>query len=163
MISVSPTAQDSRARLTVDETRIQDRSWHIVDLGALRADLEHGTALRRPVRAALGASSAWDSFGQAGSRAEAVAPMQVPRRLKRVPDAAFVTIGRTQSRPTLPTIANDNWARPSSKRIRFALRDAVMMVILAVTLAGAFYSGRLHAAQTVIVVPPPASERNVLT
>jgi hypothetical protein len=163
MISASPLAQDSRTRLTVDESRIQHRSWHVVDLGTLRAQLARGTAQPLPVQATLGARRHGQPVSRAGSRATAAASIPIARRLKRVPDSAFVTIGRAERASSLPASANDNAARPSSKRIRFALRDAVMLAILAATVAGAFYSGRLHAAQTVIVVPGPSSARNAIT
>lgn len=77
----------------------------------------------------------------------------------RVPNHAFVIIGSREGR--LPT-ANDN-ARAGSTRARSVWRDLFFLAILAMTIVGAFWSGKLNATQRVIVVPGPSSDRHVVT
>jgi hypothetical protein len=42
-------------------------------------------------------------------------------------------------------------------------RDLFFLMILAATVAGAFWSGRVHGLQKVIVVPAPSSFDSVIT
>jgi hypothetical protein len=156
------TRASSAARLTVDESRIHDRLWHAVDLDCLGMRLLSGPPRPAPISACLaGALLHQPTRREAPDRAGALIPMVLRKRVKRVPDEAFVTIGRAAVEPVT---ANDNQPpRPSPARIRFALRDALMLAALAASLAGAFYSGRLHAAQNVIVVPTASTMRNVIT
>ena len=82
----------------------------------------------------------------------------------RVPPAAFVIVGRpvTSTSTVLPT-ANDN-TPVRDARVRSSWRDLFFLALLAITIAGAFWSGKLHATQErVIVVPGPSSHRNVVT
>lgn len=95
---------------------------------------------------------------------------QVGSRPVRVPGDAFVPIGtRLLPSPSASRLmlaapgANDNAvpARPGSARP--LLREALFLLILAATLAGTYWIGRLNAAQNVIVVPGPSSSRSVVT
>jgi hypothetical protein len=140
------------AQLVVDETGIAPHGWRSVDIDALHRQLRTPAA-GWAAGARLGTAQITLRNGDKGK----LVPFRAAPRLRRVPDEAFVVIGRTE-----PPIANDNASKPRT-RPRTALRDIVMLALLAATLAGAFYSGRLHAIQNVIVVPPPASERNALT
>lgn len=79
----------------------------------------------------------------------------------RVPDHAFVTVAPREV-PPVPSTANDN-ARARTTRIRSVWRDLFFLALLAMTIAGAFWSGKLNATQRVIVVPGPSSDRHVVT
>jgi hypothetical protein len=156
------TRASKAARLTVDESLIHDRLWHAVDLDSLGTRLLSGPPRPAAISACLaGALLYQPARRETPARMGALIPMVLRRRVKRVPDEAFVTIGRAAAEPVT---ANDNQPpRPSPARIRFALRDAVMLAMLAASLAGAYYSGRLHAAQNVIVVPTASTMRNMIT
>lgn len=92
----------------------------------------------------------------------------VPRRPLQVPASALVPVGSLLlgaprpvpllPPPSVPSIANDN-AAPSRGRERIgkAVREALFLAMLAVTIAAAFYSGRQNGFQRVIVVPGPMS------
>lgn len=81
----------------------------------------------------------------------------------RVPHHAFVTVAQRQTSPSaIPLTANDN-ARAGATRTRSVWRDLLFLAILAMTIAGAFWSGKLNATQRVIVVPGPSSDRHVVT
>jgi hypothetical protein len=56
--------------------------------------------------------------------------------------------------------ANDNVAAGESRSV---WRDLFFLMILAATVAGAFWSGRVHGLQKVIVVPAPSSFHSVIT
>jgi hypothetical protein len=56
--------------------------------------------------------------------------------------------------------ANDNVAAGESRSV---WRDLFFLMILAATVAGAFWSGRVHGLQKVIVVPAPSSFYSVIT
>ena len=83
---------------------------------------------------------------------------------RRVPAGAFVSVGRG-AKPTGPVrpvgrrgVANDNGRGHS------VWRDVFFLAILAATVAGAFWSGRVHGGvQRVIVVPGPSSFHSVVT
>lgn len=81
----------------------------------------------------------------------------------RVPHHAFVTIAVRDARPaTILTTANDN-TRAGAPRARSVWRDLFFLAILAMTIIGAFWSGKLNATQRVIVVPGPSSDRHMVT
>lgn len=84
----------------------------------------------------------------------------------RVPSTAFVSIGQG-ARSLVPRIsratavvANDNRAGASTRSV---WRDLFFLAILAATVIGAFWSGRLHGFQKVIVVPGPSSFHSTVT
>jgi hypothetical protein len=68
------------------------------------------------------------------------------------------TVGR---RRVVPAIANDNKA--TVRKRPAVLRQAFFLALLGASLAGAFYNGRVHAMQKVIVIPEPMDRRVVLT
>lgn len=86
--------------------------------------------------------------------------------VRRVPNSAFVSIGwRLGSAvPRIPALrsrfANDN---VSTGRGRSMWRDLFFLAVLAATVAGAFWSGRIQGYQKVIVVPEPSNSRHVMT
>jgi hypothetical protein len=59
--------------------------------------------------------------------------------------------------------ANDNDVPAHRERARSVLREVVLLVIFALTLAGTYYLGSLNAAHNVIVVPGPSSVRSIVT
>lgn len=81
----------------------------------------------------------------------------------RVPHHAFVVVGPQEIRSStgLPT-ANDN-NRAGTARKRSMWRDLFFLALLTMTIAGAFWSGQQNAAQRVIVVPGPSSDRHMVT
>lgn len=93
-----------------------------------------------------------------------VAP-DIPRH---VPKTAFVSVGR-RAGSLVPQVApgrsrsrfaNDNVAGAPARSV---WRDLFFLAILAATVLGAFYSGRVHGIQKVIVVPGPSSFYSVVT
>lgn len=81
----------------------------------------------------------------------------------RVPHHAFVIVG-PRSLPTavpMPT-ANDN-TRAGMTRARSVWRDLFFLAVLAMTIVGAFWSGKLNATQRVILVPWPSSDKHMMT
>lgn len=94
------------------------------------------------------------------------------KRRRRVPADAFVSVSAQLLPPPAERLrlasprpqpsANDNEA-PAGVTPRRWLRELLFLAILAVTLVGAFYSGRIHAFHKVIVVPGPSSARSVVT
>jgi hypothetical protein len=149
-------------QIVVDERQIAGE-WQHLDLDGLGARIGAGDRAEDVVvRARLGAL---DVSAVANRRTRRRASLASSGRLLRVPDAAFVIIGRDSAARSLPTpaaqVANDNDAARGA-RTRSAVRDAIFLVVLGLTLVGAFYSGRMHAAQNVIVVEPPASARHAI-
>jgi hypothetical protein len=87
--------------------------------------------------------------------------------LKHIPVSAFVSIGRSSNSPVarhrargVRRFANDNHAKPHQNSL---WRDLFFLAILAATVFGAFWSGRVHGQQKVIVVPAPLSHNSVIT
>lgn len=98
------------------------------------------------------------------------------RRTVKVPEDAFVTVrsgpaalaGPLRLSAPIPVRTQDRsdrivvrgaW-RPKMSRI---LRELVMLLLLAATLAGTFYLGRVYAFQNVIVLPDPDRGHSVVT
>lgn len=87
---------------------------------------------------------------------------------KKIPDAAFVSVGRPAGAtgPRVPALrvksrfANDNVAGAGRRSV---WRDLFFLAVLAATVVGAFWSGRVHGIQKVIVVPGPSSFYSVVT
>lgn len=103
--------------------------------------------------------------GQGGGPPSSIAEFPTLKGLAsgRVPHHAFVTVGVREVLPStvLPT-ANDN-TRAATTRARSVWRDLFFLAILAMTIVGAFWSGKLNATQRVIVVPGPSSDRHIVT
>ena len=80
---------------------------------------------------------------------------------RRVPAGAFVSVGRRAGSVTTVGrrgVANDNGRGHS------VWRDVFFLAVLAATVVGAFWSGRLQGGvQRVIVVPGPSSFYSVVT
>ena len=91
-----------------------------------------------------------------------------PEITRRVPEAAFISVGRPAAGtvPRIPALrvksrfANDNVAGAGPRSM---WRDLFFLAVLAATLIGAFWSGRVHGVQKVIVVPEPSSLHSVVT
>jgi hypothetical protein len=152
------------SRLVVDEACISDRGWQAVDLARLQAVL-HVDAAERRVTAMYGTALLPASPAASAAPRGQLLPFRPRKRVVLIPPASVVVIGREPAppRPACP-VANDNASAPVvGGSVRSAWRDALLLVLLAATVAGAFYSGRLHAYQKVIVVPPPASASNAVT
>ena len=91
-----------------------------------------------------------------------------PEIVRKVPQAAFVSIGCVPGSPVLripsrragSRFANDNVVGSPARSV---WRDLFFLAILAATVFGAFWSGRVHGIQKVIVVPGPSSFHSVVT
>ena len=156
-----------RAVAVVDE-EISDRSWQQLDLGLTslpRAAVPPAASLSAP------ASGAVRSFSETG---RALTEILQARARKSVPTTAFVTIGQAGPRrqprlrppppspPRRPVVrsANDNTAGAEHRSV---WRDLVFLLVLAATVAGAFWSGRVNGIQRVIVVPEAVTPNSVVT
>ena len=158
--------RDIRQAVAVVDAEVRDNSWQQLDLDLMLASLprapgvSHGT-LVAPVTGSV------RSFPQAGAELAGALKRHL---LRRVPASAIVSIGARATAPVprhrarlgfFVRSANDNKA-PAGER-RGVLRDIFFLMILAATVAGAFWSGRVHAIQKVIVVPGPSSFYSVVT
>jgi hypothetical protein len=59
--------------------------------------------------------------------------------------------------------ANDNAARTTASARKSVWREVFFLLVLILTVVGAFWSGKLHASYKVIVVPGPSSFYSVVT
>ncbi|NNM73313.1 hypothetical protein [Enterovirga aerilata] len=156
---------DSRRAVQVIDGEVRDESWHQLGLGPVLASLPKvpGSAPVVPAGPAAGAVRSLPGAGE-GERV-----LRIPGAVRRVPVSAFVSIGRRASSP-VPShragrqvsgrSANDN--APAGER-RSVWRDLFFLAVLFATVAGAFWSGRVHGLQKVIVVPGPSSFYSVVT
>jgi hypothetical protein len=94
-----------------------------------------------------------------------------------IPRGAFVTIGqrsprqiRAASTVLIPPSrrgaghsANDNGSANLGKSRSSVWRDLLFLLMLAASLIGAFYTGRTHSSERIIVVPGPSSHLSVVT
>lgn len=145
-----------RTAVAVVDGEVPD-TWQQLDLAFMLASLPRPSAGRAGTLATPAAGPA-RSFPEAGREAR-----------RSVPSSAFVSIGRRagaflphmQSRKGTPgRSANDNVAAGERRSV---WRDLFFLMILAATVAGAFWSGRVHGLQKVIVVPAPSSFDSVIT
>jgi hypothetical protein len=161
---------DQHARLSLDENVALNPGWLTVELAGLPSvPLPHGTraavVARVPILAwpaRLGPREPHQATSVQGDRkVEGWRPQPLS------PDS-FVVVGRGRPargsvgrRRIVPPIANDNISRPNPKRA--ALRELFFLGMLAVTLLGAFATGRAHPVQKIIVIPEPMNPRSRLT
>lgn len=166
---MSKSRTENKAPSSGDESAAPNGVWLTLDLAGLPA--AKGTALAVvpsapvlapvvPAPALPAVSAAQDNLKPAAS-VETAAAAQVPLdRIvvigKGLPQGR--TVGR---RRVVPAIANDNKA--TVRKRPAVLRQAFFLAVFAASLAGAFYNGRVHAMQKVIVIPEPMDRRIVLT
>lgn len=147
--SPDPAAPDVK----VVEREIPDETWQDIglDLAALRVEADEA---RRRWNASVSTTRSWATAHIADEPEHRPAdeaavksdpPKEEPRR---VPEKDIIVIGRTP---------------PASPPKKGLWRELFFLGVLAVTLFGAFYSGRLNAYQRVIVVPIPESRHSVIT
>lgn len=156
-------------------------AWPAVDLRAALALLPVSRTGSGPTNAA----AAWSttSVSQANGAlvlslgdAPTGASSTLAKRRRRehedaVPLSAFASIGRMAAPTSDPDAvplgaakartANDNFFAPNARKSLW--RELFFITLLAVTLAGVFWTGRMHPYQKVIVVPGPSSYRSVVT
>lgn len=155
-------ASDARRAVSVVEGDLRETAWQRLDCLATLAALPSASR-SGPASLTASATGTVRSFRQTGS---ALLDVLGPGKTKRVPPEAFVTVGmgsgvaRRRFTTRLPRSANDN-AAPQRKG--GVWRDLFFLAVLAATVAGAFWSGRVHGLQKVIVVPGPSSFHSVVT
>lgn len=156
-------AETGRA-IAIIAPEVPDSGWQQIDLSRTLGALAGGRAgLNGPGRLSAFGSASVVRFPAPTISLSGTATREL---VKRVPSAAFVSIGwRLGSAvPQLPALrsrfANDN---VSAGKERSVWRDLFFLVILAATVAGAFWSGRIQGYQKVIVVPEPSNIRHVMT
>lgn len=164
MISARRPDSEAIRQIIVEERRLPQR-WHSVDLAQLRSRIGAPPAEPTPVSALLGDTRSGPRPGDKVDVAAACVVIGRGRRRIGVPVDRFVVIGRDAGLPPRDApSANDNAPAAKAPRpMRVSVREIVLLAMLAASLVGAFYSGRMHAAQNVIVVPAPSSPRNALT
>jgi hypothetical protein len=162
-MSISRT--ENKAPRSGDESAAPNGVWLTLDLAGLPA--AKGKALAVVPSAAVvsapalpAVNAAQDNLKPAPSVEAAVGPQVPLDRVfvigKRLPPGR--TVGR---RRVVPAIANDN--KVTVRKRPAVLRQAFFLALLGASLAGAFYNGRVHAMQKVIVIPEPMDRRVVLT
>jgi hypothetical protein len=153
--------EDGREGVAVVDGEVRDTTWQQLDLDLMLAALPRAPGAPPRVLTAA-ASGSVRSFPQMAAELAPLVGREPPP--KRVPDRAFVSIGRRSTAPVprhragngiLASSANDNQVRSGDKRSMW--RDLFFLAILAATVVGAFWSGRMQGYQKVIVVPGPSS------
>lgn len=158
---------DGRGRdrtVAVVDGEVPATGWHMVDL---HRSLDHGVgAIPDPSVPGRGAPPVWSVS------TTVVSPVRLPIvSAGSVPASAFVKVGRSGRfgkrgarviRDAGRASANDNVAAANPGG-RSVWRDLLFLAILAATVIGAFWSGRVHGLQRVIVVPAPSSFHSVIT
>ena len=158
--------KDLRQAIAVVDEDVRESSWQQLDLDLMLASLPRtpGAPLGILTAPALGSIR---SFPQTG--ADLAGALKRPP-LKRVPASALVSIARRSVAPVpryrarmspVSRSANDNEAAASDRRSVW--RDLFFLMVLAATVLGAFWSGRVHGLQKVIVVPGPSTFYSVVT
>jgi hypothetical protein len=156
--------EDGRSVVVLDRD-VPASGWHEIDLAQ---------TFRLRGRAGAGSGAATLTAAASASilafRAPAVCLIGTIAReiTKRVPDDAFVSVGqsagavvpRIPARSSSSRVANDNVAGGNARSV---WRDLFFLAVLAATVVGAFWSGRVHGVQRVIVVPGPSSFHSVIT
>ena len=146
--------------IAVIDGDVRESGWHQLDLDEILKPLPKAQAAGPILLAAPG-------VGPEERRPQIRAKLASAE--KRVPASAFVSIGYRRRAPvpgypanrTLSRSANDNHTPVGDRRSIW--RDLFFLVVLGATVAGAFWSGRLHGYQKVIVVPGPSSFYSVVT
>jgi hypothetical protein len=157
--------RDLRKAVAVVDAEVREGSWQQLDLDLMLASLPRAPGLSS-TRLSAPATGTVRSFPQIGADLAGSLKRQV---LKRVPASAIVPIARLGSVPArhrgrmslVSRSANDNEAAAGGARSVW--RDLFFLMVLAATVVGAFWSGRVHGVQKVIVVPGPSSFYSVVT
>lgn len=152
---------EGHATVSVVDGEVPDDTWQGIglDLAALRT--EAGEARRR-WDASVSTTRSWGTARMTPLPGERPAPAPQPDvepagvepppgEPRRVPSRDIVVIGR----PGVP--------QPSPPPKKKMWRELFFLGILALTLYGAFQSGRMNAQQRVIVIPIPESRQSVIT
>jgi hypothetical protein len=161
-------------RIVVVDSEVPQAGWHQVQLATLPA--MSGANRPGPVSAQLVPATRGALIAQAATRrvprsAEVPIRAGMARGLGRVrvPDAAMVSIrsvgfshGSHLGAGAFRS-ANDNGSAGRAPARRSVWREVFFLLVLILTVAGAFWSGRLHASYKVIVVPGPSSFYSVVT
>jgi hypothetical protein len=158
--------RDLRRAVAVIDAEVRESSWQQLDLDLMLASLPRAPGLSS-ARFSAPASGSIRSFPQIGTELSGSVKQKV---LRRVPASAIVSIARFGFAPApchrarmsfLSGSANDNDV--AARHGRSVWRDMFFLMILAATVVGAFWSGRVHGVQKVIVVPGPSSFYSVVT
>lgn len=165
MGGIQDAEKDGRQAVAVVDGEVRDSGWQQLDLDFMLSALPRAPGAT-PIVLTAPASGTVRSFPQ--TAAELATVLKRPL-LKRVPGHAFVSIGRRGNAPVprfrargvAARSANDNHALTGDKRSMW--RDLFFLMVLAATVVGAFWSGRMQGYQKVIVVPGPSSFYNQVT
>lgn len=90
-------------------------------------------------------------------------PIRPAPTLAAVPMEALVAIARPVPERRFAKRGPGPSANDNGRQQRSTWRDLFFLAVLFVTVATAFWGGRLHAYQRVIVVPPPTVVGSVIT
>jgi hypothetical protein len=157
---------DGRKRVAVVDGQVRESGWQQLDLDIVLSTLPRAPG-GGPIVLTAPVSGSVRTYPETGAE---LATVLRPLPAKRVPAHAFVSIGRRGKGPLprhrsrnaiVARSANDNDAKPGDTRS--VVRDLIFLMILAATVAGAFWSGRMHGYQKVIVVPGPSSFHSQVT
>lgn len=178
---------DRVADVAIVDDAIPDHGWHSLDLTPARrltgsARPSDATAATTTTVAAWSGQAAFTPPGAmilsfSGATPGTMTPARasdLDRGLGRpVPVSAFVSIGRmagtAEVSGTIPlrrarsASANDNVAAFGAASGKSIWRELFFLAVLVATLAGAFWTGRVHGFQKIIVVPGPSSFYSVVT
>lgn len=154
------SGEDDRQVVAVVDGEVLDSTWQQLDLNLVLSALPKAPGAAPRVLTAP-ASGSVRSFPQVAAE---LAPLVRREPPKRVPAQVFVSIGAGATAPVpryrvrnglAARSANDNHVGSGEKRSMW--RDLFFLVVLAATVVGAFWSGRMQGYQKVIVVPGPSS------
>jgi hypothetical protein len=165
-VNLDRNASKLRAtRLVVVDAKVRQDGWVGVDLDALRA----AQAAHRPTADATPVGASWD--WQAHALAPAAEAMGAPnvvrlrapasdplrRRLRRIPAADIVMVGREPVRTPAPAQKPNPW-RPGSPR-----RLALLSLILGLTLVNLVHSRGLFGKPYAVEIPETVNPRAMIT
>lgn len=153
----------ARGSIAIVDRDVPETGWQQIDLARTLSGLPASSSSGGAAPASL-TTSASASILSFPAATTALIGAFARAAFKKVPPTAFVSIGRKggalgPKRHPKSRSANDN----VSAEQRSVWRDLFFLAILAATVAGAFWSGRVHGLQKVIVVPGPSSFHSVVT
>lgn len=154
---------DGRSRdagVAVLDSDVPAGNWHVIDLGGPLGRLPR--AVPSEPASGTGPWSVSTTILSSGSLVAASGGGIPSDAFVRVrPTGRFTKRGTREIRSAGRVVANDNNA--TAAPARSVWRDVFFLAVLAATVAAAFWSGRVHGLQKVIVVPGPSSFYSAVT
>lgn len=136
------------SQVAVVDGEVPDSGWQRLDLAAL---------------AGLPADVPLDLSGPVATPVRHGIPVRPAPTLAAVPAEALITVARRAPERRFAKRGPGPSANDNAHGSRSAWRDAFFLAVLFATVAVAFWGGRLHAYQRVIVVPQPTMVGGVIT